>query len=303
MAYILSLIAVSLASFVPYTSAMDNQALLTATNQAHYENSFFNSNTSFFNTIHPAQQSPSSFFDAPSSASQSGPHAKKLKEAEISLDCADKVQTVNAGDSAVYEFSFTQLGSEDEQWHLSLASALPGAALSTRYVSTSSKFALTVPTQAKTQYGSYTFTVTAGNAQLIEQAAVTLNVIPKGAQSYSYTNNDALDIEDNGSNSAQSTIFVPHDLTTFTLEVDLAVRHSWQSDLEVVLVSPTGNQHVLHNRDGGSSSDINQHYKVNTFNGERAYGPWTLRVSDKAPGNIGRLNHWNLRIIGFATTS
>ncbi|MEO2268610.1 proprotein convertase P-domain-containing protein [Pseudoalteromonas sp. YIC-656] len=231
---------------------------------------------------------------------------------KVTLSCPTTEQTVNAGTSATFEFSLdtqnhnkqTDKNSANvtaqQQWQLSVASPLPGASLSTPQLVDKGQFSLTVPTQQHTQNGKYTFTVTAGSERHVQQSAVMLNVIPAGAQSVTFANEEIIHIEDNSATATTSTIYVPNPLTTYSLEVELAVRHTWRSDLEVTLISPSGNQHILHNRDGGSLNDIYQHYQINTFNGESAHGTWTLSVADRAPGNIGALTRWRLNLVGFA---
>ncbi|WP_462160008.1 proprotein convertase P-domain-containing protein [Pseudoalteromonas sp. GB56] len=271
-----------------------------------------NSHLNVFDMLNPFHHSHSPAIDYSTASSNKTKQQSTQRAVEkVTLHCPTTAQTVNAGDSATFEFSLdTQnLGSQTDknsasvsaqQWQLSVASSLPGTRLSTPQLVDGGQFSLTVPTQQQTQNGNYTFTVTAGSAHHIQQSAVMLTVIPSGAQSVTFANDEIIHIKDNSAIATTSTIRVQNQLTTYSLEVELAVRHSWRSDLEVTLTSPSGNQHVLHNRDGGSSSDINQHYKINTFNGESAHGTWTLRVTDKAPGNIGALTHWQLNIVGFA---
>lgn len=110
-----------------------------------------------------------------------------------------------------------------------------------------------------------------------------------------------MNIVDNGATAQESEIFVSQQMSTFSLAVDLAVSHSWRSDLAIELLSPSGSVHTLHNRNGGSGDDINGHYQIDTFNGENAYGIWRLRIIDKAPGNVGELRNWQLRFDGCSS--
>ncbi|WP_158684653.1 proprotein convertase P-domain-containing protein [Pseudoalteromonas sp. T1lg48] len=218
---------------------------------------------------------------------------------QFNLHCASAVLTINAGDTAKFNCNSRIIDGFNGTLRLSLASSLPGAKLSHREINAGMPFTLEVQTKNKTQWGDYVFTLTAHKDSQLKQQSVTLKILPPGVQTYSFNNDDEMIIADNGATAQESEIFVPHHLSTFSLEVDLAIRHSWRSDLSIQLVSPSGNVHTLHNRDGGSGSDINQRYQIETFKGENAYGAWKLRIIDKAPGNIGELRNWKLHLGGF----
>ncbi|MBS3797601.1 proprotein convertase P-domain-containing protein [Pseudoalteromonas sp. BDTF-M6] len=219
---------------------------------------------------------------------------------QFNLHCASSVLTINAGETATFNCNSRIVDGFSGTLRLSLASSLPGAKLSHREINAGMPFTLEVPTKNKTQWGDYVFTLTAHKDSQLKQQAVTLKILPPGVQTYSFNNASEMTIVDNGATAQESEIFVPHHLSTFSLEVELTVRHSWRSDLSIQLVSPSGNLHTLHNRDGGSGNDINQHYQIETFNGESAYGAWKLRIIDKAPGNIGELRHWSMHLGGFS---
>jgi len=68
------------------------------------------------------------------------------------------------------------------------------------------------------------------------------------------------------------------------------------------LFSPGNNQLLLHQRGGGSNDNIIKAFnRINTpalaqFLGESATGTWSLKVSDHANADEGKLNRWALRL-------
>ncbi|MFY8274852.1 proprotein convertase P-domain-containing protein [Pseudoalteromonas sp. SSDWG2] len=257
----------------------------------HFDDSSF---SNYSNLVAPSPNSLNSHVK-PKNDIDSDSHS--LNNAALFAD--NYMQTINAGETATFAFCIEDSASSGAHWNVSVAAALAGSTLSKTRVSAGEQIVLHVPTKQSTQFGKYVFTVTASKGEEVKQSSVALNVIPHDAHSYTFTNSESVVIEDNSVLASTSEIFVPYHLNTFALEVSLMLKHSWRSDLEVVLVSPIGQIYTLHDRDGGSMSDINQLYNTNVFNGQNAYGTWTLQLRDKAPGNIGTLNHWQLHITGF----
>ena len=80
------------------------------------------------------------------------------------------------------------------------------------------------------------------------------------------------------------------------LRVSLSIDHTYRGDLRVVLYAPSGRQHVLHDRTGGSADDLElADVPVTTFAGESRTGSWRLQVIDGAAQDVGTLNAWSLR--------
>jgi len=85
-----------------------------------------------------------------------------------------------------------------------------------------------------------------------------------------------------------------------SISVELDITHTYIGDLLVELVSPDNTSILLHNRTGGSANNIIKTYTVtNTSNlqslrGDSIGGEWTLRVSDHAGWDQGKLNRWAL---------
>lgn len=119
------------------------------------------------------------------------------------------------------------------------------------------------------------------------------------------------------------------------------VNHTWANDIDVMLVSPTGQQVILMAGVGGSSDPVNAVYTfaagapqmtsvasgtysptnnegtgalpppapantgntdLSVFNGASANGTWSLYVADDAGGDIGNIaGGWELTISGITT--
>jgi subtilisin-like proprotein convertase family protein len=102
------------------------------------------------------------------------------------------------------------------------------------------------------------------------------------------------------------------------------ITHTWVSDLDIFLISPFGTT-VMLTTDNGSAGDnyINTVFDdsaaasittilapftgtfrpeglLSAFNGQDAFGTWTLRVTDDSVGDTGTINNWGLNITGVA---
>ncbi len=83
--------------------------------------------------------------------------------------------------------------------------------------------------------------------------------------------------------------------TVARFAIGVNIQHTWRGDLRVVLRSPAGTEHVLHDRAGGSADDLNISADLTTvFEGETAVGDWRLTVSDMARQDVGRLLTWSI---------
>lgn len=86
------------------------------------------------------------------------------------------------------------------------------------------------------------------------------------------------------------------------IEVALDITHTYIGDLKVDLFAPNGAQVTLHNRMGGAADNIIKRYtSINTAGlqallGSEGSGDWTLKVADHAHQDIGKLNHWGLKL-------
>ena len=123
-----------------------------------------------------------------------------------------------------------------------------------------------------------------------------------GTDILSGTASPAVTIPDNDATGVDSTIALASSKVTTAVQVDVDITHSFIGDLRVELVAPSGQQAVLHNRQGGSQDNL-----ITSFNsasnpaltpliGQAVQGTWTLRVSDLAAEDVGKLNKWTLDV-------
>ncbi|MCU0691955.1 MAG: proprotein convertase P-domain-containing protein, partial [Polyangiaceae bacterium] len=109
-------------------------------------------------------------------------------------------------------------------------------------------------------------------------------------------------IPDNNPSGVTHTITIDQDVTIGSLKAQLNIEHSYVGDLRVVLVKD-GTEVVLHDRTDGSGSGLNEVYPVRQFNGQSARGTWTLKLSDHAEGDTGKLVGFKLIVGSNATAS
>ncbi|MCF6437025.1 S8 family serine peptidase [Pseudoalteromonas sp. MMG022] len=212
-------------------------------------------------------------------------------------------QEIVAGESANYNFDVLSVADWTGEIALTVESELPGAVLSSDIVQPGQSFALTVPTTEDTQWGSYTFTVTATSGELVETKSVSVYVYPQGLSEFNYSNDSSADIPDNDPAGITSVITVADDVTIFGSSTFLDITHTYIGDLLVSLTSPQGTTAILHNKAGGSADDINQSFESDAFNGEVATGDWVLRVEDTYAQDVGTLNQWSLTLTGLGEVS
>lgn len=112
-----------------------------------------------------------------------------------------------------------------------------------------------------------------------------------------YDNTTSVPVPDNSTTGISSTLQVTRTGPSGTVEVRVQVTHTYIGDLVVELVHPDGTVYSLHNRDGGTTDNINRSYTVNVGN-RASQGTWTLRVRDVSRLDTGTLTGWRL---SFAT--
>ncbi|MDJ0507843.1 MAG: S8 family serine peptidase [Crocosphaera sp.] len=86
------------------------------------------------------------------------------------------------------------------------------------------------------------------------------------------------------------------------IEVSVDLTHTYIGDLIVSLISPQNTKVDLHSRSGGSEDNLIKDYTLQTtpglqqLIGESTQGNWKLMVADVAGLDLGKLNHWSLKI-------
>ena len=118
--------------------------------------------------------------------------------------------------------------------------------------------------------------------------------------------------------TVSSNIKVANDLIISDLNVRVNISHTYDSDLVLVLQSPSGSQITLFNRRGGSGDNLTNtlfddqalfaisqgaapftgsfrpEATLTGLNGKNAKGTWTLFISDKQTRDTGKLLDWSL---------
>lgn len=101
----------------------------------------------------------------------------------------------------------------------------------------------------------------------------------------------------------EDPIIFPLDVVIKAIEVNVDIRHTWCSDLRVILRSPQGDEIILQDRTGGSQDDIIRSFRSSDDPDlfapvieTSAKGNWHLKVIDMAKQDVGVLNKWGLAI-------
>lgn len=87
-----------------------------------------------------------------------------------------------------------------------------------------------------------------------------------------------------------------------SVEASVDISHTYIGDLQVSLVSPSGQAVLLHDRAGGSTRNLAKAYTAATtpalaaLAGKPAAGTWKLRVVDRAAQDQGKLVSWRVLI-------
>nr|WP_321265408.1 VCBS domain-containing protein [uncultured Sulfurimonas sp.] len=146
-----------------------------------------------------------------------------------------------------------------------------------------------------------------------------INANGEASNTYTYTNNDDMNIPENGSSGMiESYIEVGDNATIEDLNVQLDLTHTWDGDLEISLIAPDGTQIMLSNNRGGSSDNFidtvfddeadqniasgsapfngtfSPDGDLSVLDGMDTQGTWTLRIDDQAGGDAGMLDYWSL---------
>lgn len=119
--------------------------------------------------------------------------------------------------------------------------------------------------------------------------------------------------------STFDTITVSGSATLTSINVFMAIRHTWCSDLSITLKAPNGQTRDLSSGNGGSGDDILTFFvdgssivttagylppysntagpeaTMGNFGGTNIQGNWILEVHDGAAGDVGSLIGWGLR--------
>ncbi len=111
-----------------------------------------------------------------------------------------------------------------------------------------------------------------------------------------------LKVPDNDPKGIESRIEIERRGKIANLSVSLEITHPSIGELRAVLVTPSGEELVLHNRAGNDRKYLKKTF--NTLSDEvllpvvnkEMRGVWTLKVADQTEGNEGSLDNWGLCI-------
>ncbi|XHX78077.1 MAG: S8 family serine peptidase [Stenomitos frigidus ULC029] len=115
-------------------------------------------------------------------------------------------------------------------------------------------------------------------------------------------NTASVAIPDNNPQGITSTIQIAETGTVRSLQISVAIDHSFLGDLQISLISPTNQTVLLQSRNLGRSTRLQSTYTLQTtpllrrFLNQPAQGRWQLRVVDAAESDTGTLNSWALTL-------
>jgi serine protease len=158
---------------------------------------------------------------------------------------------------------------------------------------------LNIETTSATDLTDYIITITGVSGSITKKTTMHLEVIPENFTTVIYDNNEILPIPDYNLAGVEGVIDIPQSLEVWKVECNVNITHTFIGDLIVKLISPTGTEVILHNREGGSADDLHTTYHPVEFKGEDTAGPWTLAVSDVVYADEGTLDGWTLTIHGI----
>jgi hypothetical protein len=110
-----------------------------------------------------------------------------------------------------------------------------------------------------------------------------------------YTSTPNLSIPDNDPTGVSDTIAVTDTGSVGSVNVTLAIDHTYRGDLTVTLAHGTTTRTVVAET-GGSEDDIRAEFDVAGFTGASLTGDWTLQIVDGAGQDVGTLESWTLEV-------
>lgn len=105
-----------------------------------------------------------------------------------------------------------------------------------------------------------------------------------------------LSIPDNDSKGVESVIRVEGAGKVKGVKVSVDITHTWIGDLDVILVHPDGDLHILQEAGDSNDKNLKKTWEFQDFNGKDVAGAWKLLVIDNAKQDTGKINRWSLEI-------
>src|SRR5688572_19820284 len=144
-------------------------------------------------------------------------------------------------------------------------------------------------------FGKVDATTAVAEAIRLAGGTISENILNKtSAPSKSIPDNEPVGISD--------MITVDETGSISAIKITLDISHTYIGDLIIKLISPHGTTVVLHNRNGGSTKNINKTYdlqntpSLSLLKGQPVHGDWILQIADVAAIDSGTLNNWKLQI-------
>ncbi len=112
----------------------------------------------------------------------------------------------------------------------------------------------------------------------------------------------ALAIPDNDPIGLSSSIAIAPSGTLQGISIEVDISHTWVGDLQLMLMSPSGQKVLLHDRQGNSGDDLLSTYSLvsvpalEILIGNEIKGDWVLVVRDLSALDVGKLNKWSLEL-------
>ena len=116
-------------------------------------------------------------------------------------------------------------------------------------------------------------------------------------------------IPDNNQTGVRDTITLNQAASIAAVKLTVELTHTYIGDLRLTLITPLGNQIVLHDRNGGNTHDLKRSFDAATtpglaaLAGRSASGQWVLWVQDLAAVDSGKLNRWDIEITPSTRTA
>lgn len=152
-----------------------------------------------------------------------------------------------------------------------------------------------------------------GHGRVDAAAAVAAAIeLAGGAASdlkFSQSSRPELRIPDNVPAGVRDKVHFDQTARVGALKVTVDIAHSYIGDLRLTLTAPSGKSVVLHDRNGGGTTNLQRDYvaadvpALASLAGEVVQGDWTLAVQDLAAADEGVLNRWGIEITGRPDTT
>ena len=176
-------------------------------------------------------------------------------------------------------------------------------------------------------FRSYSFTATTSLTGDADASNDSVSSTVVNSSCNTETNNTSQPIGPNSGTVTNSVINMPTGATITDVNVTINLNHTWDSDLDIFLVGPTGTRVEL-STDNGSLGDnyidtvfddeatqpitdgsapftgsFQPEGNLSDFDGTDMQGDWTLEITDDANGDGGTLNSWSLEVCFDPSTS